>query len=324
MERLLPNLLVVSRQVAILFALMGAGYCCAKAKLFGESAVKGMTELLVMVVAPCLIVHSFQRPYDPSMLAGLGFAFAISLAVHVAGMVCGHALSGGTADSRRTMRFAVIFSNAGFMGIPLEQAVLGNEGVFYGAVYVAVFNMICWSYGVAMMGGGRNAMSAKGVLANPGLLGIAAALPVFFFSLRLPEVVGTPVKMLADLNTPLAMLIIGYYLAEANFTAVARNARAWCVVFARLVAVPSAVLASLWILARAVEMPPRMVAAMVIAASAPVAALTTAFSVKYGRDVPLSVGLVAGSTLLSIATMPPLVAIALTAFGLEPGQGGSP
>ena len=315
MSPLLSNLVLVAKQVAILFALMGVGYGCNKAKLFGETAVKGMTELLVMIVAPCLIVHSFQRPYDPSMLAGLGFAFAISVAVHLVGMLFGRVFRGWGEASGRTMCFAVIFSNAGFMGIPLEQAVLGTEGVFYGAVYVAVFNMICWSYGVMMMGGGRSAMSLKGVLANPGLLGVAAALPIFFFSIRLPEIVGEPVKMLADLNTPLAMVIIGYYLAEADFSAVVRNMRAWAVILARLVAVPAIVLAALWLVSRVVEMPPKMMEAMAVAASAPVAALTTAFSVKYGRDIPLSVGLVALSTLLSVVTMPPLVALAMTAFG---------
>ncbi len=317
MSPLLSNLVLVAKQVAILFALMGVGYGCNKAKLFGETAVKGMTELLVMVVAPCLIVHSFQRQYDPDMLAGLGFAFAISVAVHLVGMAFGRVFRRWGESSGRTMCFAVIFSNAGFMGIPLEQAVLGTEGVFYGAVYVAVFNMICWSYGVMMMGGGRKAMSAKAILANPGLLGVAAALPVFFFSIRLPDIVGEPVKMIADLNTPLAMVIIGFYLAEADFAAVARNAWAWAVIIARLVAVPSIVLAALWLLARTVEMPPKAMEAMVVAASAPVAALTTAFSVKYGRDVPLSVGLVALSTLLSVVSMPPLVALAMTAFGAK-------
>ena len=314
MPDLLSNLAVVSQQVAILFALMSAGYACNKAKLFGEAAVKGMTELLVIVVTPCLIVNSFQRQYDPSMLAGLGFAFAISVALHLAGIACGYAFRGGPANSSRTLRFAILFSNAGFMGIPMEQAVLGTEGVFYGAVYVAVFNVFCWSYGVVLMSGKRDAMRPRGIVTNPGLLGIAAGLPLFFLSVRLPEIVGAPVRMLADLNTPLAMLVIGYYLAEADFASVARNVRAWCVILLRLVALPSAFLALLWLASRCVHMPPKMMEALVIAASAPVAALTTVFSVKFGGDVPLSVGLVATSTLLSIVTMPPVVAVAITVF----------
>ena len=314
MSDLLSNLAIVSKQVAILFALMSVGYGCNKLRLLGESAAKGMTEILVAVVAPCLIVHSFRRPYDASMLAGLGFAFVISAAVHFAGFLCGLAARGGSDNSRRTLRFALIFSNAGFMGIPLEQAVLGTEGVFYGAVYVAVFNVICWSYGVVLMSGSGKAVTLRGIATNPGLLGIAAALPLFFFSVRLPEVVGVPVKMLADINTPLAMIVIGYYLAEADFSAVLRSGRAWAVTCMRLVAIPALTLAALWLAVRCVPMPPKMVEAMVVAASAPVAALTTVLSVKYSRDVPLSVGLVAFSTLLSVVTMPPIVALAITVF----------
>ena len=104
------------------------------------------------------------------------------------------------------------------------------------------------------------------------------------------------------------------HLAEADFASVARNARAGCVILLRLVALPSAFLALLWLASRCVHMPPKMMEALVIAASAPVAALTTVFSVKFGGDVPLSVGLVATSTLLSIVTMPPVVAVAITVF----------
>ena len=314
MESLVSNLLLVTRQVAVLFALMAVGFVCNKARLFGETAVKGMTNLLVVVVTPCLIVHSFQRPYDPSMLTGLGVAFAISLAVHVLGMLAGRMLRGGGERSLPTLRFAVLFSNAGFMGIPLEQAVLGTEGVFFGAVYVAVFNVFCWSYGLVMMSGDRRALRLRGIAANPGLLGIVVALPLFFCSYTLPEVVGTPIRMLADLNTPVAMVVIGYYLAEADFRAAARSVGAWVVAALRLLAIPGATLGGLVLLARVWPLPSKMLEAMVIAASAPVAALTTVFSVKFNRDIPLSVGLVAGTTLLSILTMPPLVALAITLF----------
>ena len=315
MNTLLSNLFLVARQVAVLFALMGVGFACNRAKLFGESAVKGMTDLLVAVVTPCLIVHSFQRPYDAAMLAGLGAAVFVALVVHAAGVLSGALVKGRSEDSRRTLRFAVVFSNAGFMGIPLEQAVLGTEGVFYGAVYVAVFNVLCWSYGLWLMSGDVRAVRLKGIAANPGILGILVALPLFFGSVKLPEVAGTPVKMLADLNTPLAMVIIGYYLAEADFRAAARCAGAWYVAAMRLLAIPLATLAALVLLARVFAMPAKMLEAMVIAASAPVAALTTVVSVKFNRDIPLSVGLVAGSTLLSIVTMPPIVAFAITVFG---------
>jgi predicted permease len=117
--------------------------------------------------------------------------------------------------------------------------------------------------------------------------------------------------MLADLNTPLAMIVIGYYLAEASFGAVLRCGAAYAVAFLRLVALPCAVLGTVWLCS-----PPdgTMAVALVTASSAPVAALTTVFAAKYSRDVPLSVGIVSGTTLLSLVTMPPIVGLAMWLF----------
>ena len=117
--------------------------------------------------------------------------------------------------------------------------------------------------------------------------------------------------MLADLNTPLAMLVIGYYLAETSFGEVLRCGAAYMAVFLRLVALPCAVLGSVWLCRPADG---TMAVALVTAASAPVAALTTAFAAKYERDVSLSVGLVSGSTLLSLVTMPPIIGLAIWLF----------
>ena len=129
--------------------------------------------------------------------------------------------------------------------------------------------------------------------------------------------VGTPLRMMADLNTPLAMIIIGANLATARFAPVVRLPKAYLAGALRLVVVPGAFLALVWALARlGVALEPKMAVAIVTAASAPVAALTSMFAVRYGRDVALSVGLVSSTTLLSILTMPPLVGLAMWLFGV--------
>ena len=132
---------------------------------------------------------------------------------------------------------------------------------------------------------------------------------LFLFSVELPAVVKTPVDMLADLNTPLAMLVIGYYLAGAKLSKVLRTPAAHIAAFIRLVAFPFAVLAVLYLLRGCLDR--TMMLAIVIAVSAPVGAMVTMFASKYGRDVDLSVGLVSGTTLLSVMTMPVVIAIAM-------------
>lgn len=317
---MLQSLSVVALQVAVLFVLMGVGAVCAKTKFLSEAAVKGMVSMLVSVVTPCVIVHAFQREFRPELLAGLGWAFAISILVHLVGIAIA-LLAVREPDARRrsVLRCAVVFSNAGFMGIPLEKALLGDDGVFFGAAYVAVFNVTYWSWGLVQMCGSLKDVSARTLFVNPGTVGIALGLPLFFASYTLPPFIGEPVKMLADLNTPLAMVVIGFYLASADFGPALRCVGAYAVSALRLCAIPLVVLAGAYAAVRCgMGLDRTMLVALVTASAAPVAAMTSMFAVRYGRDVPVSVGLVSGTTLLSIVTIPPVVALAMWLFGVRP------
>lgn len=317
----MQNLATVATQVGVLFALMGAGALCRRLKLIDEAAVKGIVNLLILVVTPCLIVDSFQRPFDSSMMNGFLWAILVTFVAHAAFIAAVGLYRGRDAKSRPVLRLAMVFSNAGFMGIPLEQAILGQEGVFYGIVYVVMFNIFIWSWGLWEMrkgesgaGGGRKTpkekwMAARSMVLNPGTMGVAAGLPLFLCSAALPHVVGTPVRLMSGLNTPLAMVVIGFYLAGADFRRVVRAPSAYVAVAVRLLAFPLAMIGGLCVFKS--HFPREMMLALVIAASAPVAAMVSMFSSKFGKDVDLSVGLVSGSTLLSILTMPPVIAFAM-------------
>lgn len=316
----MQNLATVASQVGVLFALMAVGAVCRRTRLVDGPAVKGIVNLLIIVVTPCIIVDVFQRPFEPSMLRSFLLGFAISFAAHIALMLIARLTARGDAKSLPVLRLATVFSNAGFMGIPLEYAILGPEGVFYGIVYVATFNLFIWSWGLVQMrdsegkigpGAGKRTtwQDIRPMVLNPGTFGLALGLPLFLFSATLPPMARTPVHLLSELNTPLAMVVIGFYLAGADFRRVVRTPAAYVSAFIRLVAFPLLVIGALWFLRGYVD---RMMSlAIVIASSAPVAAMVTMFASKYERDVDLSVGLVSGTTLLSIATMPPVIALAM-------------
>jgi predicted permease len=129
----------------------------------------------------------------------------------------------------------------------------------------------------------------------------------------LPSIIGDPIKYLSDLNTPLAMVIIGYYLAGARFNAYFRCTPALVASVFRLLVIPAIVLLIL-ISARGLGMDSTMAIALTASASAPVAAMNSMFAAKYGRDVDVSVGLVSVTTLVSIITMPLIVGAAMTIF----------
>ena len=303
----MENLATVATQVAILFALIAVGFVCRRAKLLNDSSVTGLVNILLIIVTPCLVVDVFQRPFDPGKMQALSVAFAVSLAAHIAMIALAAACFRRGDDKTRTVfKCASVFSNAGFMGIPLEQAILGDEGVFFGIVYVVVFNLVIWSWGLKIMGGGSG---WRKILVNPGTVGLMAGLPLFLCSVKLPEVVGRPIHMLSLLNTPIPMIVIGYYLAGSKFSRVFREPGAWTTGFLRLIACPLILIAILHPFRHQLDR--TMMLALVTAASAPVAAMVSMFASKYGRDAEVSSGLVSTTTLLSILTMPPIIALAM-------------
>ena len=319
----MENLVTVARQVAILFVLMGFGAGMRKAGFFRENAIDGIVNILILVVTPCLIVDVFQRPYDPGQLRSLGIAFALAVLVHLALIALARlVVRHRSEDVRRPLLLAAVFSNAGFMGVPLEQAVLGDDGVFYGVVYVVVFNLFMWSWGYHIMKNEeRRVMSVDGKtphssffnlhsVVNPGTVGIALGAPLFFLSVKLPAVIAVPVHHMANLNTPLAMIVIGYALAGAEFGAVLRTGAVYVAAAVRLVICPLLVIAALFPFHRSLDR--NMMLALVIAASAPVAAMVSMFATKFRRDVDTAVSVVSGTTLLSILTMPVVIALAMS------------
>ena len=304
---MIDNFLTVGQQVLILFVLIGVGVICAKAHILSQAAVKSCAEMVMLFVTPCVIVQSFMRKFDISMLAGLGIAALVALLSQVGGIVIARLVFQDANEARRhVLRFGTVFSNAGYMAIPLQQALLGDIGVFYGAAYIMVFNLLMWSYGLAEMNNEKKSLSPRELIINPGVIGMVVGLSVFLFSIPVPKVIAAPIGHLAALNTPLPMLIIGYYLADTHLLAAIKDKRSYVAIFLRLLVIPLLTFGGM--VAFGIKGP--LLVACVVAASAPSAAATTMFATKYGQDTTLSVNMVSLSTLISMITMPLVVGLA--------------
>ena len=304
----LESFLSVGQNVLILFIMIGMGAACKFARLMNDEGVKGITNLELSVVTPCLLIMSFQREYGADQLKTIGLSAAIAVAFHALSIVLAHLLIHDKDASRQAvLRFSTVFTNAGFMSLPLQYALLGADGVFCGAVVVGFFQVLVWTYGVWLMGGTSSDFSLHHILLNPGVCGIAGALLLFVCRIRLPHVVAQPLNYMAALNTPVAMVIIGYHLASSRFGAALRDPKAILAMALRLVVSPAITLAALWLLGLRDH---TIFVATVVAASAPVAAITTMFAVRYDHKPQLSVELVSISTLLSVVTMPFIVGVA--------------
>ncbi len=303
------DFLTVGGQVLTLFLLIAAGALCAKTRLLDDTAAKAMANLVLYVATPAVIIKSCIRPFDATLLWGFLTVMAVAAVNHLVLILIARFAFRNPAEGRRqVLRCATVFSNAGYMAIPLQQAILGDDGVFYCAAYVIVFNVFLWTYGLMEMSGQRR-LSPRQILLNPGVIGVVVGLVLFAFSIPVPTLLQDGIGHLAALNTPIPMIIIGYYLAKSDLLAALKDKAGWLCIALRLVGMPLLSLAALLLCGVRGD----VLTACMICIATPVATACTMFAARFDRDAVLSVNLVSLSTLLSVVTIPLMVV--LTNYG---------
>ena len=297
---MLESLKFVGTQVLILFIIMAVGFVCRKLRVMNESGVKGLTDLMLYLITPCMMIKAFQQSFDRMLLRGFLITAAATTVLFAVEIGLATVLLRDREEARRrTLRFCAVFSNCGYMALPLLQNLWGSEAVLYGAAFNAIHVFYLWTYGLSLMNGGKEKISLKKAVVNPGTLSTLLGLVLLFCSIRLPALIAKPIEYLAALNTPVPMLIIGFYLAGLDWRTVLRSKGEYTMLALRLLIVPALALGGLWLCGvRGV-----LLCTNVVCVSAPVATIGTMFATKYDADPTLSAGMVAVSTVLSVLTM---------------------
>lgn len=302
---MVKDFLTVASNVLTLFLLMGAGVLCAKTKLLSDGGVKALANLVLYIATPCVIIKSCIRDFDPAMLWGFLTVVAVAALTHgVLIFLAAVVFRDSDENRRRVFRSATVFSNAGYMAIPLQQAILGDVGVFYCAAYVIVFNVFLWTYGLKEMSGEAR-LSVKKILLNPGVIGVVVGMVLFLLPIPVPALIADGIGHLASLNTPVPMLIVGYYLAQTDLLAALKDGRGWLCIVLRLVVAPLLALGALLLCGVRGD----LLTSCMICIATPVATSCTMFATRFDRNPKLSVNLVSLSTLLSVVTLPLMVAL---------------
>lgn len=292
--------LSVLLKVTILFFMAAAGYACGKTRLISNGGAKEMTSVLFWVVTPCLIIVSLQGMVGKVTVGNLLLSGALSIVCFAVCISFSYLLfRKAPTERKKILRFATAYSNCGFVGLPLVDAVLGGQGVAYASVFIAVFNLFMWTQGVSSMKQDSKIDYKKAVI-NPGVLGFATGFFFFVFSIRLPDLFLSPMQYFSDLNTPLAMLVVGFYVSQVPLSELFTDADLYWVSAARLLAVPFLC----FLLLLPLHVDKTVFTSLLILTSAPAAANSVMFAAQFGGDTRLGSKAVALTTLLSALTMP--------------------
>lgn len=304
---MLETFSTISLQTAVLFILIAVGFLCSKRGFFSENSIGELSRFVLYAVTPCVIVDSFHRPFDSTMLRGLVISAGAAALVHLLNITLAHIfIREKDTSARSVMRYASVFSNCGYMSLPIQNMILGSDGVFYCAIFIGVFTLFTWTYGLIIMGGKLEDIKLKRLALNPGILGILVGMFFFLTPFSLPQILHIPIKGLAAMNTPLPMVIIGFYLSRISSLSVFGSRQVMTVVILRLILSP---IISLFILCF-IGLKETLLISLVISASAPSAANTVMFASLFRKNSELAVSIMSLTTLLSIITIPLIISFA--------------
>ena len=308
----LENMLTAAQQVLILYIIVAVGFAAEKFGVYPEKVARSCTDLLFYVITPAKIIQSFiTLDYNPETAKGLFIAIGCGLLLHgVAALISTAVFNKSGAEKGCIFKFACAYGNCGYMALPLANAVLGEEGVFYCSAVIISFQMFCFTHGIYAMNwgkqSGKSKVDIKRLVLNPGVISVIIGLPLFLLSVELPTALKTPVDYIASLNTPLAMLIFGTYIANTKFKTIFKEWRILGVSFIKLLALPMIMLG----IFKLFGISGTLLTALVMSASAPPANNTVMFAAKYDRDTGLASQTVTAASLISIVTMPLMIGLA--------------
>ena len=297
-------------QIIVMLILMIVGVLCYKTHILDTSKSKVLSDILIKVITPALIIDSFQRKFEMELLHGFLIALGLTaLSLGLAFVLTRLMIRENTSTDVRIERFGAMFSNCGFIGIPLANGVLGGEGVFYIIAYNTLFNILVFSYGEGYMKGTSvyRLSDIIKLIINPATVASVIGIILFAGNIELPELLSEPIGLVADMNTPTAMLIAGVSVAQANILKMIRKLRLYYIAAIKLLIIPLVFV----LICRLLPVPQPVMLSAVLATACPAGTLAVMFSVMYGRDDVYASEIFSSTTLLSIVTIPVVVAAAM-------------
>ena len=294
-------------QILIMFVYIGIGLIMTKIKLIDDFGAKQLSKVLVYFITPVAILYSFTNmTFSKEYTIGL----LVSMVLSVVALGISIIISRVTFGSKYTLEhFGTSFSNAGFMGIPLVMAILGPAGVFYISTFVALLNILQWTYGVFVITETKDFIQPKKIMTNPFV--ISFILGIIFYGLNglgfhMPEIINNQLSIISKMIGPIAMLIIGTYLSKVNFREIFKEKIVYASLLLRLIGIPLVTILVFLVVPKTYE---NIALSIMIVASAPVGANVAIFAALYGVEHKRAIVEICLSTLLAAFTMPLMIAV---------------
>lgn len=303
--------MLIVEKLFVFFLLMMLGLLLMKVKMLDENTCRKISAIVVNVANPALILSSaFNAGTVPKSELLLTASISIALfAVMIGVGVLLPKLLGARGAEADAYSLMTVFSNIGFMGLPLIAAIYGNSALLYGSVFIIPYNLLIYTYGEGLMrrsepGSGHGGSLLKKVL-NPGVISSAVAVVIYLTGFTMPDVIASPITYLSNLTAPLSMMVIGASLAGVKFKEFVTDKRMLIFTGLRMIVFPIV----LCLLIRLIVGEGVLLGVCVVMTAAPVGSMTAMMAQEFGGSYKLISKGVALTTILCVATIPLVFAV---------------
>ena len=309
--------------VATLFVVMAVGFACRKFGIIDDVASKKLSKLILCIGQPAMLINSLaSAEYNEKNLKTAGLMIVLGFIFHILLAVLAYFLALPTCknlDEGKLTEFSLIFANCGFIGFPIFEALLGPEGLFMASFLIVSFNVLIWTWGIAIMGRKRDdiKLTWKKALFNFGT--VPCAIGFIFFLLKnpaigfeLPQFTLNALQYLHNLCTPISLLIIGALIATQSIKKIFCSWKIYYFNIVKLIMLPLIICIIFKLVMNIVNVPDMELYALFFTAAAalPTASSVTMMAETYGLDSGYSSLAVGTSSLLSVGTMPLVLLVA--------------
>lgn len=287
----------IVQQITIMGLIMLMGYLLRKRGYFNDVVTKDLSKFLLRTIIPLTIIESFMTPFDGQLFKDmLVMAFFTIIITFLFIFMCNILYT----EDMVTEKYATIFTNKGFIGIPIITAIFSKEAIVLLTPMITVGHLFMWTYGINLFATEKKKVTLKQLFINPSFIAMTIGLILFVLPFEYPYVITKSISLLTSLNTPLAMIIIGVYLANDSIVEILKNKSIYYVSLIRLLILPLFVI----LLMKWMPIDRLMKEIIIIAMAVPAATNTAMFAQLTGSDPTRGAQIVSQTTILSALSLP--------------------
>ncbi len=231
---------ILVHKIISLFLILFAGFFLVRFKFMDVAQSRGISEISLFLITPCVLITAFQIEYSDSLRDGLILGLIAAILVHI-GLIALTYLFSRLFHFRNVEIASIIYTNAGNLIIPLVVSILGPEWVIYTCSFMAVQTVLMWTHGRAIVKGETSFNFVK-IFLNINMLSIFCGFALFLLDIKIWSPLKDAMDSLGIMIGPCAMLVAGMLIGKMQLKDIISFKRLPLVILMRLLFLPSLML----------------------------------------------------------------------------------